>query len=214
MEGVYYFMEFWENKSLQNLSTIIDGIEYIEEWKCVVGFNGEYQVSTFGRVKTMPRLLYTGRNQKLVKIQKEKILSAYLVNTGYRCVRLSVNKTKKHLNIHRVVAAAFVGNPYNYPHVNHIDGNKTNNFWLNLEWCTPKHNSKHALSIGLSSISKTFYEQRNNPSFKVMKPVIDVNTGVKYRSISTAAKALHITRENIRKIIRDNNRSNINLKYG
>lgn len=100
-------------------------------WKDVSGFEGLYQVSSAGQIKS----LITN------KILKGSYFNAY-VN-----VTLSKNKIKHHLNLHRLVAKAFVNNPDNKPYVNHIDGNPSNNHYSNLEFVTPQENSQHHILI-------------------------------------------------------------------
>ena len=104
----------------------------IEEWRDVENTSGEYQVSNRGRVKSL-------------KNGKETILNGWIQNTGYKTV--SINNKKE--SVHRLVAKAFVPNPHNKRFVNHIDGNKQNNLYTNLEWVTPKENVQHAYRIGL-----------------------------------------------------------------
>lgn len=118
-----------------------------ETWKDIVGYESVYQISNFGRVKRLgTTLMYKG---KYPRNWKEKIISQNKTNSGYKKCRLSKEgKTKTH-NIHRLVAKSFISNPLDLPCVNHIDGNKENNASSNLEWCTHKENSQHALDTGL-----------------------------------------------------------------
>ena len=93
-----------------------------------------------------------------MSIKKDKL--------GYLHVSLTINKQSKHFLIHRLVALMFVPNPYFYSEINHIDGNKENNYFENLEWCTRSHNVKHAFDMGLkvnkkgsnSAHAKSFYQ--------------------------------------------------------
>ena len=107
-----------------------------EIWKDVVGYEGLYQVSNLGRVKSLERL---DKNNHPVK---EKILKQACdgVGKGYLYVNLGRMGRGK---IHRLVAEAFIPNPYNKPEVNHIDGNTKNNRVDNLEWVTHQENCIH-----------------------------------------------------------------------
>jgi hypothetical protein len=107
-----------------------------EIWKPVLGFEDSYQISNLGRVRNCK----TGYTLKNV-----------LSRIGYFVVYLQSGgkKTKRGVLVHRLMAQAFIPNPENFPHVNHIDGCKTNNDLGNLEWITPKGNTQHAISIGL-----------------------------------------------------------------
>lgn len=101
----------------------------IEEWRDIVGYEGLYEISNWGRVR---------RNGKIIKPGKN--------NLGYLQVALYKNGLQKHALIHRLVALAFLPNPNNYPEVNHRDEDKTNNAVENLEWCTRKYNANYSLA--------------------------------------------------------------------
>ena len=85
---------------------------------------------------------------------------------GYCYVTLSNNGKSKMYFVHRLVAMCFVPNPNNYPEVNHIDGNKDNNFWANLEWCTAWYNNCHARKTGLNNVSESNSRRWNDPVFR------------------------------------------------
>lgn len=122
-----------------------DSIEIEEIWKDIRGYEGRYQISNKGRVKSLERFIKpTGPFQK-TKTCREKILKTSIAGQGYRHVSL---ENKKHL-IHRLLAEAFIPNELKYKCVNHKDGNKLNNDLDNLEWCTYKHNTNHAFDTGL-----------------------------------------------------------------
>jgi len=86
-----------------------------------------------------------------------KELSTSLTNKGYKTFHSSVKKIRKHISIHRAVALLYVPNPNNLPQVNHIDGDKLNNHYTNLEWVTNKQNRIHAIENGLMKVG-TDYE--------------------------------------------------------
>lgn len=100
-----------------------------EIWKDVVGYEGYYEVSNFGNVRRTSTNLKPGRNNK----------------HGYLNVSLSKNGKSNSKSIHRLVAEAFISNPDNLPQINHKDCIKTNNFSINLEWCTLEDNIQHAV---------------------------------------------------------------------
>lgn len=109
-----------------------------EEWKTVDDFDGIYQVSNMGRVKSIDHVVKNGRGKR---IAKGKILKPHKSCHGYLFVKTSKKFGSKHLAVHRLVAKAFLDNPYNYPDVNHKDEVKDNNVVTNLEWCNHSYNA-------------------------------------------------------------------------
>lgn len=98
----------------------------IEIWKDIEGFEGKYQVSSWGRIRSVNGILKTYENKK-----------------GYLKIGLYKNGKYHKRRINRLVAQAFIPNPYDLPQVNHMDGNKRNNSVTNLEWVTDSANKKH-----------------------------------------------------------------------
>ena len=119
-----------------------------EIWKDIKGYEGLYQVSNLGRVKSLERYVNHSGNSK--RIVYEKILKPVIDNTKYYVVSLWKNNIHKRVHIHRLVIETFILNIENKSFVNHIDGNKLNNCIDNLEWCTPQENNIHAYTIGLN----------------------------------------------------------------
>ena len=101
-----------------------------EEWRDVIGYEGLYQVSDQGRVKSF-------------KWNKERFLKPSMDKDGYLLVNLCAGGKPKTLKVHRLVCEAFHENPDNKPQVNHINEDKTDNRACNLEWCTCKQNVNH-----------------------------------------------------------------------
>lgn len=113
----------------------------MEIWKDIKGYEGLYQVSNCGRVKSFKR-----------KKEQGEVVGGFLAYGNYPAVQLSIKGQRyKNFSIHRLVAAAFIDNPDQKEQVNHIDGDKTNNHADNLEWVTGSENALHAYEIGLST---------------------------------------------------------------
>lgn len=115
-----------------------------EEWRDIEGYEGLYQVSNFGRVKSLSR--YARMKGNSAREVKERILKLDNVN-GYRAVGLSINGHVHTYRVHRLVAKAFIPNPHNLPYINHKDEVRSNNKVSNLEWCTPLYNNLYGTAI-------------------------------------------------------------------
>ena len=113
----------------------------MEVWKDIPGYEGKYQISNMGRVKSLPR------NEKFCKRPTEVILKTFICGSGYQEVILKDNGTRKPKLIHRMVAESFVPNPSGKEEVNHKDGDKDNNRYTNLEWVTPRENIRHSYDV-------------------------------------------------------------------
>ena len=123
-----------------------------EEWKEVLGFEGFYEVSNIGRVRSLDR-----RAERLGKfgqpshnMYKSKLVTMWITESGY--LRLTLNKEGKKSNhlVHRLVANAFIPNVDNKETVNHKNGIKVDNQIENLEWATRSEQTKHAWETGLN----------------------------------------------------------------
>jgi hypothetical protein len=137
-----------------------------EIWRDIAGYEGYYQVSNFGRVRSLDKMQnYNGS----ARLHKGKILKPNNDGRGYLIVDLSKNNRSVTRTIHRLVAMAFLDNPNNLPHVNHKDEVKTNNFVFvnedgtvdydksNLEWCTVSYN----VNYGNAAVERGL-KQRND----------------------------------------------------
>lgn len=112
----------------------------MEIWKAVVGYEGLYEVSNMGKVRSLDR---TVKNKNGLAVKKGKMIKPAEINTGYLKVNLWKENTGKCFLVHRLVAEAFVGNRANLPEVNHIDENKHNNCANNLEYCDRQYNANY-----------------------------------------------------------------------
>lgn len=137
-----------------------------EIWKNIPDYEEKYQISNFGRVKSLPR---NGT------IKTPRIMSLSNDKNGYKLVTLcGVSK-----RVHRLVASAFIPNIHSKPHINHIDGDKGNNRVDNLEWATIKENNLHRCRVlGYGGVPHH------------CKPVRCVETGEMFSSVKEAARAM------------------------
>ena len=112
-----------------------------EIWRPVVGYEGLYEVSSYGRVRSLDR--YVKCDYESYRLHKGKVLSPAKDRYGYLYVVLSCNGKHKTITVHRLVAQAFIPNPDDLPIINHKDEDKLNNCVENLEWCTAKYNMNY-----------------------------------------------------------------------
>ena len=113
----------------------------IEEWRSIEGYEGLYEVSNTGRVRSVDRYVKVGYGG--YRLHKGKILKLELCNCGYYSVEITYKYKRNHFYVHRLVAEAFIPNPDNLAQVNHKDEDKTNNNVENLEWCNRKYNMNY-----------------------------------------------------------------------
>lgn len=162
-----------------------------EIWKDIKNYEGLYQVSNLGRIKSLTKFI--NNNPKNIKIgyyTKEKILKPFYNPKGYQLVRLYKNNKNYTKKIHRLVAEAFIPNYENKSQVNHIDGNKQNNKVENLEWCTNQENQKHSWEHNLH---KRRIGKENKLSKVVYQYDLKGNFIKVWNSVEEARKTLHIS---------------------
>lgn len=164
-----------------------------EVWKDIEGYEGLYQVSNFGRIKSLSRK--DGFFNMPTRIKKQNISNHYFA------VGLSKNGIYKTMHVHRIVAKAFLQNPDNLPQVNHKDENKLNNRVDNLEWCSAKYNVNYGTCT--KRRAKTQREsgcQINNKASSV--PVKCLENNIIYPSIREAERKLNFDGSCISKVCR------------
>ena len=123
----------------------------MEEWRDIIGYEGYYQVSNLGRVKSLPRVV---RTDKLFNI-KGSIKKSSINTKGYFVTSLRINNKSEVKYLHRLIAETFISNPNNYPQVCHKNDIKTDNTLDNLYWGTPKDNTADCIRNGTFISSNT-----------------------------------------------------------
>lgn len=169
-----------------------------EIWKDIEGYEGLYQVSNFGRVQSLDRVVNSKRGwSKFVKGRELRLAKHHY---GYSQVSLLKNNRSKSAWVHSLVAKAFLPNPKGYPMINHIDEDKSNNLVTNLEWCDARHNARHG-----SCIARISMAQRNDPKKSLPVKQIDAISGevlTVYPSIAEAARCTGIGENAIRCVVK------------
>lgn len=164
-----------------------------EIWKPVVGYEGLYEVSSKGRVKSLARVVNrkNGRRQLI----NEKLILPADNGKGYYRVRLAQNGKNTAYSVHRLVASSFIQNPDKLPEINHIDEDKSNNSVENLEWCDRRYNMNYGTG-------------RNRAALATSVPIVQINADgeiiKEWTSCVEAARELGIHYQNIDQCVKGN----------
>lgn len=157
-----------------------------ERWKAIPGYVGEYQISSWGRVKSLPRIGMDG------KTVKERILRDGAAKNKYRIVCLYNNHKKTPKYVHRLVGVAYRKNPLSLRYINHRDNDRSNNYYTNLEWCNKRENTSHGKKHGKVTTSKytgvSWSKSRNKwiASIMIQRKAINLGGFDTERQASTA----------------------------
>jgi len=162
----------------------------IEIWKDVIGFEGLYQVSNTGNVKSMPKHIKNGVSSFVSEVN---ILKNSLTGGGYYRVNLRSNSTTKSMLVHRLIAMAFIPNPQGKLYINHKNGIKTDNSIDNLEWCTHRENMVHAFETGLIKVDRDVRLKNIGKAIDSNnKKLLNTQTGIYHFGIHKVAKEINI----------------------
>lgn len=168
-----------------------------EIWKDIPGYEGLYQASNLGRVKSVHRIYFAGKRHLTKCAQKEKLLKCNTDKTGYPKLRTNKDGKRGLLHLRSVIATLFVPNPFSLPCVKNKDGDKKNLVASNLEWSSFSDTIRHAYIREENQRKKLFGNE--NPNSRL---VLDTNTGIFYDSIKEAAIAKNISTEILHKQIK------------
>lgn len=171
-----------------------------EIWKDIADYEGYYQVSNLGNVRSCDRKIYSKNGNPLTPytIRKSQIIRP---NTSglYNQVGLHKDGHMKNCTVHRLVAETFIENPRSVRYVNHIDGNKKNNHVDNLEWVTHSENKKHAFKIGLQ---KPLRGSKSPSSKVVLQYDLDGNLIKRWVCMKEAARSIGCLYQEISRVCR------------
>lgn len=164
-----------------------------EIWKDVENYEGFYQISNLGRVRSVDRYVNGNHITCDFQLMKGKILKLRNNRCGYPIVMLRKNGTFKTVLVHRLVAEAFIPNPDNLPYINHKDENPANPIATNLEWCTPLYNLKY---------SNVFERINTSKIRKVIQFDMNMNEIKRWDSLKSAAASIGRAQQNISRCCR------------
>lgn len=152
-------------------------ISLAEVWKDIPGYEGRYQVSDMGRVKSLARVVRCADEGKGSRLVPARMVRLSVNSNGYLRAPLRENNITFHRLVHRLVACAFLPKPTARNVVNHKNGDRTDNRLCNLEWVTTSENLRHSI-----------YTLDSGPGY-AKKGVVCLTTNVRYASVSEAARA-------------------------
>lgn len=165
----------------------------MEIWKDIIGFEGLYQVSNFGRIKSLPRQVKT-KGGSLRTVGGRILSCGHQSKTEHQIITLSKSGRIYSFPLHRIVALAFIPNPQNLPIINHIDEDPTNNRADNLEWCTHRYNINYRGALSRRTQSRTklieCIETNEVHSASEWSEILGVCRDSMYNHLRGAAKSL------------------------
>ena len=162
----------------------MEQIEFKEEWKDVVGYDGLYKISNTGQVLSM--------NYRGVKGRVGKLCPSF-DRYGYLQVVLSKDSKKKTHKVHRLVAIAFIKNTDNLPCINHKDENKTNNHVNNLEWCTVKYNNTYKTRTERAAAKKSIPILQFTKDGQFIREFMSAESALKNIGLNIKTRNSHIS---------------------
>lgn len=182
---------FFPNEKMPEIVRLLgryDCFGHKQQWCPVIGYEGCYEVSNQGNVRSVDRIIIENNTNKKKQLSGQN-LSMNIAKDGYRVVVLSKNGKEITKKVHRLVGEAFIPNPENKPCVNHKDSNKLNNYQNNIEWCTYLENNLHSINNGNRGKS-VIQLNDNKESIRKFESLISAEkyTGVSAQNIGKVCK--------------------------
>lgn len=170
----------------------------MENWKQIQGYEGHYEISDLGRVRSIQRIAWNGFKNHILK---GRILKIGTFTNGYKNVCLCKNGIVKRFLLHRLVASHFIDNPYNLPEVNHEFGDKSDNRACVLSWMDKSQNNKHAFRIGLR-VGKSASGKDHSSSKEIFQYDLNGNLLKKWHSSGDIKRVIKLDSSFIREVAR------------
>lgn len=161
-------------QNISQISQVVNGMEFYD----IPGTGGLYKISICGTVKASSRRINSPASGG-TRVIPERIMKPVVNACGYPVFDARINGKRIVRTIHRILAEIFIPNPDGLPCINHIDGDKTNFEITNLEWCTQKHNMRHAHETGLIPASKIGSGEKSPAAKLTEKCVRDIKARIK-----------------------------------
>jgi hypothetical protein len=173
---------------------------FLEEWRDIKGYEGEYQISNIGRYRSLDRVIEYS-NGNLVKY-KGKILSPFTKKNGYLQATLNRKSENKKFYIHRLVAIAFIPNddPINKRTINHIDENKQNNDVSNLEWATYSQNLRHNDLHLRKKLNTDFVEMGKKRKIPIIATNVETGETIYFKGAIDAEREMGFSHQHVSKV--------------
>jgi len=186
----------------------------VEIWKDIKGYEGTYQVSNKGRVRSVDRAVLNKNYQ--VNYVKGKMLANIFDKDGYKQVSLYKKGTQKEFKIHRLVALTFIEKIDGKDCVNHKNCIKTDNNANNLEWCTTQENTEHAKANGLymkAAAVRKYNKEQKGKDLSFEKIILDTQTGIFYDTVKDASDSKCIKFSYLKKALLGYSNNRTSLRY-
>lgn len=181
-----------------------------EVWKDIEGYEGYYQVSNHGRIRSLDRVIRSKyRSSQFIKGNIKNITPR---KDGYKAIMLYKNNKGNRQYIHRLVAKAFIPNPKGYEIINHIDENPSNNHYKNLEWCDHQYNLTYGDKVERTTNSKGYKERTK----RLRKPIYVIDKEGNrswYDSLTSAARELDLDTASITACLKGRNQTHKGYSY-